>query len=772
MMGRREKLLIGLAVSCAGGGGVVGRARGQTFSSGITTGTLQNGSIGEASGIVASRLNTNVLWTHNDSGNSAQLFAMTSAGASLGTYTLSGTSNVDWEDIATGPGPTAGTNYLYVGDIGDNLALRSSVSVYRVAEPTVSDTQSAVTTSVSGTAKLTLAYPNGPHDAESLFVDPLTKDLYIVSKRDAQKFVYRAAYPQATSGTTTMQLVATLNNSNWITAADISVDGSRIIMRAGATDTGLMYTRPAGGTVADAFGTTPVAIPLLAENQGEAIGFDPFGRGYYTTSESAAAPIHYFDRLPPPAVGMYWDSDGVAAGSRSSTGAGLGGTGTWNASAVKWYNGNCDVPWQNGHDAVFWGTAGTVTLGSAQTVNSLSFKTTGYTITASTLTLGGSAVTVDAGVVATIGSVVAGSVGLVKNGPGTLQLATANTYSGGTIVNGGVLGIVSSSLGAQPASPTVNLTINNGSTVRFDITGLTLAVNRSVVLGTGGGVIDTQGFTDAIAGTISGASLTKTGSGTLTLTSANTYTGGTTVSAGTLVAGHGDAFAGAAITVANGATARAQAGLARALTLTTLTTAGSGRLDLTNNAAVIRNMTAAAVRSALASGFAAGAWTGGGIASSTAAADASRVTAIGFGTAAALNLTTFKGVNGLAAGDVLLKYTYYGDNDLSGAATLDDFTLILAGYQNAGTTWAQGDYDYSGLVTLDDFTLFLKGYQQQGAPLGEIESLINGMPMSDAERAAMLAAAQAVPEPAGVMAFAIAAGVICLRRKRSLSACV
>jgi len=51
-------------------------------------------------------------------------------------------------------------------------------------------------------------------------------------------------------------------------------------------------------------------------------------------------------------------------------------------------------------------------------------------------------------------------------------------------------------------------------------------------------------------------------------------------------------------------------------------------------------------------------------------------------------------------------------------------------------------------VTLDDFTLFLKGYQQQGTPLSEIEALIGSVPISDAERAAMLAAVSAVPEPA------------------------
>src|SRR4051812_49239849 len=95
-------------------------AQAQTFTSGITTGNIANSAITEASGIAASRLNPNVLWTHNDSGNPAQIFAMTSTGATLGSYTLTGAGNTDWEDISIGPGPLANTQYIYVADTGDN----------------------------------------------------------------------------------------------------------------------------------------------------------------------------------------------------------------------------------------------------------------------------------------------------------------------------------------------------------------------------------------------------------------------------------------------------------------------------------------------------------------------------------------------------------------------------------------------------------------------------------------------------------------------------
>src|SRR4030095_7509676 len=140
-----------------------------------------------------------------------------------------------------------------------------------------------------------------------------------------------------------------------------------------------------------------------------------------------------------------------------------------------------------------------------------------------------------------------------------------------------------------------------------------------------------------------------------------------------------------------------------------------------------------------------------GINSSNAAADTNGVTAIGYASNADYGASSFGNGPGLDADDVLVRFTYYGDADLSGDVTLDDFTQFLNGYQTqspATNNWLHGDFDYSGTVTLDDFTQFLYGFQNQGAPLGAIEAAIaSASGLSSSERSMMLAAVEAVPEP-------------------------
>ena len=271
---------------------------------GSTPGIVVSNAITEASGIAASRRVDNVWWVHNDSGDTARVFAISTTGQTLGEYLLSGATAVDWEDIAVGPGPTAGVSYLYVGDIGDNAKSRSSVQVYRVPEPLVNPAAPVSSPqTLTGVATIDLQYPDGPHDAEGLFVDPTSRDVFVVTKDlvGGVAGVYRA--PAPVGGTsTTMTKVATvaLGPLQGVTAADITPAGDVIALR---TYLGVfLYPRTSGTTVAQAFSQSSCAgaAPPVnggwpgSEPQGEALGFTRDGRGYVTLSEGAHPPLHRF----------------------------------------------------------------------------------------------------------------------------------------------------------------------------------------------------------------------------------------------------------------------------------------------------------------------------------------------------------------------------------------------------------------------------------------------------------------------------------------------
>lgn len=247
--------------------------------------------ITEASGLAAGRKNPNVLWTHND-GGLPFVYAITPQGKLLGTYNLSGAKVRNWEDIAVGPGPEPNIDYLYVGDIGDNSAKRKYVTVYRVPEPTVDANQASANVTITGVETIELTYPDGPRDAETLMVDPQTKDLYIISK-EGQSKVYRAGYPQSITNKTALEFVAKMP---WGTATggDISPDGQMIIVRNYFSAS--VWLRPKDRPLWQAFNNSECEAPLILEQQGEAICFDASGAGYYTTSEHKHQPIYYFPR--------------------------------------------------------------------------------------------------------------------------------------------------------------------------------------------------------------------------------------------------------------------------------------------------------------------------------------------------------------------------------------------------------------------------------------------------------------------------------------------
>jgi len=274
--------------------------------------TLGDPVLDEVSGVAASRTQPPLLWVHDDSGGAPAVYAIRPDGSLVGTYTIDGATNTDWEDIAVGRGPERGVSYLYVGDIGQNIALRDHVTVYRVAEPAA---PFAGTGTLTGAAVISLRYPDHPVDAESMFVDPRSGDLYVIDKELLTNVgrVFRAPARRLVDGAdVVMREVAsfTLERDDpvlptgvarfpgtWITGADISPDGSTIVVRTYRRI--LAFSRGRHGTVAAAFRHPPCAAPQIDEPQGEAVGFAANGASYFTISEGVGAAVHRFTVRPP-----------------------------------------------------------------------------------------------------------------------------------------------------------------------------------------------------------------------------------------------------------------------------------------------------------------------------------------------------------------------------------------------------------------------------------------------------------------------------------------
>lgn len=257
-------------------------------------GVLENDDIDEASGLAVSRSNPDRIWLHNDSGDPNRLFVISTHGESFGYFWIWGSGNRDWEDMCIGLGPQSGVNYIYVADIGDNQAQYEQVFIYRFPEPDISGLDTTAINSVDeGVDRFKLVYPDGPRDAETLMIDPWTKDLYIVTKREKYSSVYVAPYPQSTTESIVLKKLAEMP-FNRALAGDISSDGRLIVIK---TDFRIYcWERNPGESVLEALQRQPKLLPYFVEPQGEAFGWTPNVDGYFTVSEKSGIiePVLYY----------------------------------------------------------------------------------------------------------------------------------------------------------------------------------------------------------------------------------------------------------------------------------------------------------------------------------------------------------------------------------------------------------------------------------------------------------------------------------------------
>jgi hypothetical protein len=235
------------------------------------------GDVRETSGIVRSRADSTVFWTHNDSGDKAVLYALDERGQLLERVRVSGASALDWEDLAAAP--CAGGSCMYIADTGDNEGVRPTIDIYRVIEPA----RGAGVTAPA--ARLTLRYPDAPQNAEALFALPDGSVFVVTKGTHGTVSLFALPSPESETGVRTLRLVRELfphptDSAQLVTGAAASPDGRWVVIRTYGT----LFFYDANALVSNA-PVTPLVYDVrpLREAQGEAVALSNDGQVWLTS---------------------------------------------------------------------------------------------------------------------------------------------------------------------------------------------------------------------------------------------------------------------------------------------------------------------------------------------------------------------------------------------------------------------------------------------------------------------------------------------------------
>lgn len=262
-----------------------------TWGSPEQTGTVADSDLNEISGVAVSRRNEGVLWVMEDHAAPNQVTALDALGNRLGTVTLDGVTNNDWEDLAVG---TCGdTTCVFVGEIGDNDKDRAWHGVYRFEEPEV-PTEGGLDLTVAAEL-FEYVYPDGAHDAESLAITPEGLPVIFSKEYDTDQST-AFSFPYLDSSTTVILQTrgrfytgsGTEGGAAAATAADLWPDGSRLILRTYGHV--WEYTLSEGG-LDDLEDAARLELTAPSERQGESVAYDSVQRRYVTISEDVNPPV-------------------------------------------------------------------------------------------------------------------------------------------------------------------------------------------------------------------------------------------------------------------------------------------------------------------------------------------------------------------------------------------------------------------------------------------------------------------------------------------------
>jgi hypothetical protein len=267
-------------------------------------GRLCDERLDEISGVAESTKNPEVLFVHNDSGDSPRFFAINRTGDVLAELVLETVPKlIDAEDIAIGRGPGGGS-FIYLGDTGNNFASlhlgipRRKAVLYRIPEPAIASSARLLKVELHEAFPIVLTFPEGARDVEAFFVDPVGGELFILTKQpDGRSQLLMASVAQLEGGGGELVYLGELRfgqpplpGSTMPTSAAISKDGSSILVRTYSSV--FAFDRHPGESIASALRRSPRSLPSPREGQGEAIAFVDHDSAFVTLSEGVKPALY------------------------------------------------------------------------------------------------------------------------------------------------------------------------------------------------------------------------------------------------------------------------------------------------------------------------------------------------------------------------------------------------------------------------------------------------------------------------------------------------
>ncbi|MGQ0800828.1 MAG: hypothetical protein ACT4NL_12035 [Pseudomarimonas sp.] len=264
-------------------------------------GLITDSAIAEVSGLAAANVHPGILWTHNDSGSSADIYAIDAQAKRRARVHIDNAANYDWEDMASFR--DADRNWLLIADTGDNGGVRKELQLYFVPEPqTLSDG------SASAARTLRFVWPDGARDCEAVGVDIKERMIYLIAKKRVPPELYRLPLDgDSTTAPLVAERVALLAHiaqpdtddmqrnpvygryRAQISSMDISADGSKMAVLNYLH--ARIYTRLPSETWATAVMRKPVDVPFPWITQAEAIAFSTDASSVWIGSEILPAQL-------------------------------------------------------------------------------------------------------------------------------------------------------------------------------------------------------------------------------------------------------------------------------------------------------------------------------------------------------------------------------------------------------------------------------------------------------------------------------------------------